>query len=73
MIEVLPTDQFFTDSPDVGHPACVCSRCGMPITEEDAERAVPIRVWPEDMSGEYRYHPRCQGVEEVAPVWSDEP
>lgn len=55
MIEILPTDKKFQDSPDAGDPSCWCSRCLLPIGEDD----VPLRAFPEDGSGEYRYHIQC--------------
>lgn len=59
---LLPTDRRFTDSPDVGLPECICSRCGKPIGEDE----VPIRVWPADQSYEYRFHPACLGFQTFA-------
>ncbi len=62
-LEILPTDRLFGDSPDVGDPACLCSRCGEPILEGDAPS---VRVWPDSGSlvvgqpdEEYRFHARC--------------
>ncbi len=76
MILVMPDDICFTNSPDAGDPACLCSRCKQPITEEDAEKALPIRVWPDEGRGgeyrEYRYHPWCLGLRWNPPVWSAE-
>ena len=37
--------RWFTDSPDAGDPACLCSRCGDPIPEHD----VPLRAWKEQL------------------------
>ena len=74
---VLSTDRLWPTSPDAGHPKCVCSRCGELITDQDAERSAPIRVFmmrpkkllgrgkPEEVIvGEYRYHSRCLGLQE---------
>jgi hypothetical protein len=53
---IVETDKVFHDSPDVGEPTCVCSRCGRPIEED----VVPIRAWiDEGRGGEYRFHPAC--------------
>lgn len=56
-----PTDTLFIDSPDAGHPACLCSRCGNIIGEDE----IPMREWPSDVatsliSTEYRYCDSCQ-------------
>ena len=59
--DILPTDTKFSNSPDAGNPTCICSRCFLPIGEDD----VPIRAWPEDSSYEYRFHPKCVGAVEV--------
>lgn len=56
MFEILPTDRMFIDSPQPG-PDCLCSRCGMPITE-----GIPIRAVDERSIYEYRYHPDCAGM-----------
>jgi len=52
------TDTPFLDSPDVGEPECVCSRCGGVIQD------MAIRAWSAHGDGEmeYRYHPACLGV-----------
>jgi hypothetical protein len=56
---ILPTDTLFQDSPDAGDQACVCSRCGEPIGEEEGP---PVRVFVDQgKGGEYRYH--CDEVE----------
>ncbi len=55
LFSVLPTDTLFSDSPDVGEPTCVCSRCNQPIGEDE----VPIRAFLPDGTGEYRYHADC--------------
>lgn len=56
-------DVVFTDSPNVGDPNCICSRCRKPIAGDE----FPIRVWPPIESGErgtkeFRYHPECVGL-----------
>jgi hypothetical protein len=58
VFKILPTDQPFSDSPDAGDPGCLCSRCGLPIIEDDG----PVRAWPDDESYEYRFHPACMGL-----------
>jgi len=58
MIEVQPEDTLFQESPDAGHPDCLCSRCGKAIQEGE----VPIRMFIDgDKGGEYRYHFLCVG------------
>jgi hypothetical protein len=59
-ITPLPTDRVFDDSPDAGHPDCLCSRCGNLIDE----KTLAIRAWPEG-GKEYRYHPACVGLGQV--------
>lgn len=44
MIQILETDTPFFDSPDVGEPDCLCSRCLKQILG-----GVPLRVWPSDI------------------------
>lgn len=61
-ITLLETDILFTDSPDYG-PDCLCSRCQKPILN------IPLRMWPNDGSGEYRFHFVCQGW----PAGTDDP
>ncbi len=63
MIQPLPTDTQYDDSPDTGWPECTCSRCNKMITDEE----VPIRIWDTDDNGEvtegskeYRYCEACQ-------------
>jgi hypothetical protein len=58
LFDILPTDVKFYDSPFAGDPACICSRCHLPIGEDD----VPIRAWPEVGGYEYRFHPKCVGA-----------
>lgn len=53
MIQILPTDTAFTDSPDVGSLKLLCSRCVKLIDEG----TVPIRIWTDNYQKEYRYHP----------------
>jgi hypothetical protein len=62
MIDILETDQLFSDSPDTGHPDCKCSRCLKVIPEQQ----VPTRIWPTDDEGnvlnyEYRFCNKCSG------------
>ena len=56
MLEILETDQFFYDSPDAGHPNCICSRCRKKIPEKDAPI---IRAWP-DEPGDYGFDPSAK-------------
>lgn len=49
------TIHWFTDSPDCGDPACICSACGELIAEKDAPA---IRVF-NDQNQEARFHMRC--------------
>lgn len=69
MITIERGDVKFEESRDAGDPSCLCSRCLAPI----AEGVVPIRVWPEDMSYEYRFHPYCVGLGEPRDSWPSEP
>ncbi len=55
LFDILPTDAKFYNSPDAGDPTCICSRCLLPIGEDD----VPIRAWSKNGDYEYRYHSRC--------------
>lgn len=58
--EILETDVLFGDSPDAGDPDCLCSRCKLPIGEDDAPA---LRAWPEGgANGEYRFHRPCVGL-----------
>jgi hypothetical protein len=57
------TDSGSRNSPNTGHPDCICSRCGSVITENQ----VPIRMWDTNQQGnvdeqslEYRYCEKCQ-------------
>jgi hypothetical protein len=63
-LAILPSDRRFTDSPDVGDRACICSRCSRPIPENE----VPIRAWPESGAYEYRFHARCLGLQGSDPT-----
>lgn len=49
--------KWFTDSPDVGDPSCICSLCGEQVPEED----LPIRLWNDnhDPTLEARFHEDC--------------
>jgi hypothetical protein len=58
--DMLPGDRIFTDSPDSGDPACLCSRCGKTIEGN----IVPIRVTDPLGVTERRYHPACIGIPE---------
>lgn len=57
-LTLLPTDQKFTDSPDAGHPKCLCSRCGKRIEEWHSPC---LRAMPENENAEYRFHWGCVG------------
>lgn len=61
MLKILETDRVFTDSPDAGDPACVCSRCGKQIPEIDAPI---IRAWPTEL-GDHGYDPEAKGGTEL--------
>jgi hypothetical protein len=61
VLNPLPTDKLFADSPDTGRPTCLCSRCGAQIQEGE----MPIRLTTTNRKGkvtpaskEYRY---CEG------------
>ena len=54
MFEIRGTDTPFSDSPDVGDPDCLCSRCGLVIGEDNGH---PIRAWTDER--EWRYHDSC--------------
>jgi hypothetical protein len=60
-------DRVFTDSPDAGSPACLCSRCGGLIREDD----MPVRAWEEHADRERRYHPACLGLQTYHEVGDD--
>lgn len=52
---VLEDCKVFSDSPDAGDPACVCSAC----EEKIRRNQVPIRIFLEEKGKEYRFHPKC--------------
>ena len=54
---VSPTDKLFADSPDAGHPDCLCSRCGLRIYDDE----IPIRFFAEN-DLEYRFHHECYSM-----------
>lgn len=51
--------QWFKESPDAGHPLCLCSFCGKQIVEHDdadeCEATMPIRMW-DGTNREMRFH-----------------
>ncbi len=55
-LEIRATDVEFSDSPDVGNPQCLCSRCEKPILTGFA-----IRYFNLEQKTEYRFHPACLG------------
>ena len=61
--QFLTSDRAFTDSPDAGSPACLCSRCGDVISEEQAPA---LRVFDDELNVEYRYHITCAGFKPAA-------
>lgn len=56
-LKVLSTDVIFTVSHDAGSE-CLCFRCLLPIISQ-----LPIRVFPVSKNYEFRYHPKCLGIE----------
>ena len=50
------TIRWFKDSPDAGHPDCLCSWCGKVIPAADAP---VIRMFNDDTDEEARFHRRC--------------
>lgn len=56
MITIKQTDKFFYNSPDTGHPECLCSRCGKLIEEDE----IPIRCWP-TAPGDFGFDPNAKG------------
>lgn len=54
-IEFKPIAIWFTESPDTGHPDCICTLCWKPI----GEGVVPIRLWNQDTNYEARFHIDC--------------
>lgn len=77
-IEILESDRGFKDSPDAGHPDCICSRCGGPTYEDE----FLIRAWTTNEKGEVdenseeiRYCTKCQeamGVHQIPAMPWDE-
>jgi hypothetical protein len=59
----MKTIQWFTDSPDCGDPACICSWCGRLIAEKDAPA---IRLFDAGQNKEIRFHRACIGPA----IWS---
>lgn len=55
-LEIRLKDKEFTDSPDAGHPDCICSRCGSVI----AKKEMPLRAFNQKNNTEYRYCESCQ-------------
>jgi hypothetical protein len=53
---------WFSNSPDAGHPDCLCSWCGKPIPEG----TVPLRVFDRTTEMEARFHNKC--IAEASPV-----
>lgn len=47
--------RFFRDSPDAGDPSCLCSWCGLRISEDEA----PIFRTFTDTNEEARFHRAC--------------
>lgn len=54
-IEKRPTDEAYSDSPDVGLSNCTCSRCRNIIGENE----VPLRAWDIVYDLEWRYCESC--------------
>lgn len=52
----LPVIQWFSDSPDAGDPACICSWCGQVIEDDDN---IPFRLFREENNTEARFHKDC--------------
>lgn len=61
-MRILSTDISFSDSPDAGLPACLCSRCKAQILQHE----IPIRIYSSNPSREFRYHPSCIGLPQPA-------
>lgn len=55
---------WFSDSPDCGHPSCICSWCGTGIGEHDAPA---IRLFDSDTNREARFHLFCASESGVLP------
>jgi|SRR5215471_1117179 len=65
----MTTITWFTDSPDAGDPACICSWCGLPIGSDEAP---PIRMFNSTVPPagvEARFHRFCHhlAVTQLAP------
>lgn len=56
MIYPKETDRVFYDSPDTGHPTCMCSRCGNQIREQE----IALRFWPAE-PGDIGFDPAAKG------------
>jgi hypothetical protein len=59
---------WFSDSPDCGDPACICSLCSTLITEDHAPA---IRLFDTDTNREARFHMRCAataGIVTLPPI-----
>lgn len=65
MIIILATDKVFYDSPDVGHPDCLCSRCGKPIPQEQSPI---VRAWPTE-PGDQGFDPDAKHGTEFRYCW----
>jgi hypothetical protein len=64
-IHVKPTDKFFYDSPDCGHPDCKCSRCDKQIPDNEC----PIlRMWP-TAPDDHGYDASASGSTEFRYCW----
>jgi len=53
--EALHLLTWFSDSPDTGDPACICSLCGKLIEEG----IIPLRIFDERRDKELRLHMNC--------------
>lgn len=67
MIKLVDTDKKFFDSPDAGTDDCICSRCELPIAEE--ELVIRIADINEECC-EYRFCEMC--TERAGVVFIDE-
>jgi hypothetical protein len=52
--EIWQSVTWFTNSPDVGDPDCLCSLCASVI-----EASVPIRIYADKLNLEARFHHVC--------------
>ncbi len=50
---------WFSDSPDTGDPACICSYC-KEVIEDEGE--LPLRLWGENSNLELRLHMHCARI-----------